>query len=67
MKPNDIKLVRLLRGNSKNINLSGCKFTFVPGQLARLDNVLHLELQNNQLSTLPISLSGLFKVSKKLN
>ena len=55
-------LIRLFHGNAKNLNLVGKKMKYIPLQLSQLENLLSLELNNNNLASLPDCLCSLNKV-----
>ena len=58
----DTLLVRALKSKPKSLNLSSKKLDKVPKAIGKLDCVIHLQLKNNRLKTLPHELSYLDQV-----
>ncbi|CAB1320301.1 unnamed protein product [Coregonus sp. 'balchen'] len=56
-------VIRALKANSKSFNLSSKKMTDVPKSVARLTTISTLRLNNNSLTTLPVELRTLQRVS----
>ena len=59
----DTLLVRALKSKPKSLNLSNKKLDRVPKAIGKLDCVIHLQLKNNFLKTLPHELTYLDQVS----
>ncbi|XP_078396852.1 uncharacterized protein lrrc69 isoform X3 [Cetorhinus maximus] len=55
----DSLVLRALRGNARQLDLSGKKLTLVPKAVGRLLELNRLQLKNNQLSHLPAELQAL--------
>ena len=60
-------LIRMFHGNAKSLNLVGKKMKYVPMQLSQLISLLSLELNNNNLVSLPDSLCNLNKVKYSIS
>lgn len=63
----DTLLVPALKSKPKALNLSNKKLDRVPKAIGKLDCVLHLQLKNNKLKTLPYELSYLYQVGTTIH
>ncbi|WAR12522.1 LRC69-like protein [Mya arenaria] len=58
----DTLLIRALKSKPKALNLSNKKLDRVPKAIGKLDCIIHLQLKNNSLKTLPFELSYLDQI-----
>ena len=60
----DTILLKSLKSQPKLLNLNNKKLDRVPKAIGRLMNVLHVEIKNNKLKSLPIEFGELVQVSR---
>ena len=60
----DTILLKSLKSQPKLLNLNNKKLDRVPKAIGRLINVLHLEIKNNKIKSLPIEFGELVQVSR---